>query len=231
MQTLTVQSDSFLTGLIHAFQLGGPVMYPILFCMLATITLIIERTVRLFVKYPTNGEGFMMQIERFVLDNNIDEAIRACNSSTDAVLPKVLKSGLQRASRDDQQIQNALDASSLEAMPKLEKNLIYLALIANIATLLGLLGTISGLIKAFAAVAKADPAQRQEFLARGISEAMNATAFGLLTAIVAMVAHAVLSTKAQKIIEQIDEFSVKLMDLLSARRYRHSSEKGSLPGA
>lgn len=227
MQPLSVQSDSIFTGLIHAFQLGGFIMYPILFCMISAITIIIERVMRLYFRYPSNGESFMYQIERFVLDNNIDEAIRACNSTTEAVLPKVLKAGLQRASRDDQQIQNALDASTLDTLPKLEKNLTYLALIANVSTLLGLLGTISGLIKAFAAVAKADPAQRQEFLARGISEAMNATAFGLLTAILAMVAHSVLSTKAQKIIEEMDAFSVKLMDLLSARRYRHSAEKGS----
>ena len=122
--------------------------------------------------------------------------------------------------RDEAQIQNAIDAASLEVIPKLERRLSYLALIANLSTLLGLLGTINGLIHSFSAIALADPAQRQAILSAGISEAMNATAFGLLTAIFTMIAHSVLSNKANRILEEIDEFGVKLLDLLSARKYR-----------
>ena len=105
-------------------------------------------------------------------------------------------------------------------IPKLERRLPYLALIANIATLLVFLGTTSGLIQAFGAIALAEPAQRQAILAKGISEAMNATAFGLITAIFTMVLHSILTNRAQKILEEIDEFGVKLLDLLSARKYR-----------
>jgi len=137
----------------------------------------------------------------------------------------VIKAGLQRASRDETQIQNAIDAASLEVIPKLERRLNYLALIANIATLLGLLGTVVGLIHSFAALEAADAAQRQAILAKGISEAMNCTAFGLLVAITTMVMHSILAAKATSLLEEIDEFGVKLLDLLSARKYRHSSEK------
>jgi biopolymer transport protein ExbB/TolQ len=167
----------------------------------------------------------MHEVQRLVLANDLDGAIRVCNGAAAAALPRVLKAGLQRASRGEQQIQNAIDAASLEVIPKLERRLGYLALIANVATLLGLLGTIGGLIKAFAAISTADPAQRQAILGRGISEAMYATAFGLVTAILAMVAHSILSTRAQKIMDEIDEFGVKLMDLLSARQIKHTAEQ------
>ena len=200
-------------------------MAPIAICFAFAIAFVIERFSRLFFEYDINGSSFMFEVQKYILANDLDGAIRICNGAQKAALPRVIKAGLQRASRDEQQIQNAIDAASLEVIPKLEKRLAYIALIANIATLLGLLGTISGLIKAFAAVAMADPAQRQSILSNGISEAMYATAFGLLTAIFAMVMHSILATRVQKIIEEIDEFGVKLMDLLSARKYRHGSEK------
>ncbi|OFZ79472.1 MAG: hypothetical protein A2583_03475 [Bdellovibrionales bacterium RIFOXYD1_FULL_53_11] len=214
-----------MQGVVTAFQQGGFWMIPIAVAFAVSVTFTIERLIRLFWLYNTDGSSFMFEIQKYILANDLDGAIRVCNGAGRAALPKVLKAGLQRASRDEQQIQNAIDAMSLEMIPRLERRLSYLALIANIATLLGLLGTISGLIKSFAAVAMADPAQRQAILANGIAEAMNATAFGLVTAIFTMVAHSILSNKANKLLEEIDEFGVKLLDLLSARKYRHSSEK------
>jgi len=220
-----MESQGFFGGIIHAFQLSPWSVGPIVICFFISISFVIERYIRLFTQYNIDGASFMFEVQKYVLANDLDGAIRICNGASKAALPKIIKAGLQRASRDEQQIQNAIDAASLEVIPKIERRLPYLALIANIATLLGLLGTISGLIKAFAAVALADPAQRQNILANGISEAMNATAMGLITAIFAMVMHSILATRAQKIIEEIDEFGVKLIDLLTARKYKHSSEK------
>ena len=220
-----MENAGFVQTLMQSFQDGGTWMIPIAFCLAVAVGLSIERFVRLFMQFNVDGPSFMFEIQKYILANDLDGAIRVCNGAGNAALAKVIKSGLQRASRDDQQIQNAIDASSLEMIPKLERRLPYLAVIANIATLLGLLGTISGLIRSFAAVALADPAQRQAILAGGIAEAMNATAFGLITAIFAMVAHSVLTGRATKILEEIDEFGVKLLDLLGARKYRHSSEK------
>jgi biopolymer transport protein ExbB len=172
-----------------------------------------------------DGASFMFEIQKYILANDLDGAIRICNGAGQAALPKVIKAGLQRASRDQEQIQNAIDATSLEVIPKLERRLPYLALIANISTLFGLLGTITGLIKSFGAIAMADPAQRQAILGKGISEAMNATAFGLVVAIFTMIAHSILANKASHILADIDEFGVKLLDLLSARKFRHSSQQ------
>ncbi len=221
-----VEAQSFIAGFIKDFQGDGKwALIPILITLAISIAISFERFIRLFLQYNTDGASFMFEIQKYILANDLDGAIRVCNGAGQAALPKVMKSGLQRASRDETQIQNAIDASSLEVIPKLERRLPNLALIANIATLLGLLGTIMGLIKSFAAVGLGDPAQRQAILAMGIAEAMNATALGLFTAIFTMIAHTLLTNRATKILEEIDEFGVKLMDLLSARKYRHSSEK------
>jgi biopolymer transport protein ExbB/TolQ len=189
------------------------------------LAFIFERFLRLFYQFSINGRSFMAEIQSYLLNNDLDGALRVCNGTRNAALPKVIKAGLMRASRSEDQIQNALDAASLEMIPQLERNLPYLALIANVATLLGLLGTISGLIRSFAAIANADPAQRQALLSAGISEAMFATAFGLVVAIGTMVSHSILSSKASRIVSDIDEYSVKLLDLLSARKVQHTSEK------
>jgi biopolymer transport protein ExbB/TolQ len=212
--------QGMVQGLIGSFQAGGPWMIPIAIALAFSIAFSFERFARLFWQYNVNGASFMFEVQKYILANDVDGAIRLCNGAGTAALPKVLKAGLQRSSRDETQIQNAIDAASLEMIPKLEKRLSYLALIANIATLLGLLGTIAGLISSFAAIAVADPSQRQALLAHGISEAMGSTAFGLVTAIFTMVTHSICSNKANQILEDIDEFGVKLLDLLSARRYR-----------
>ena len=212
------------TGVIVALQHGGFATYLIAITLAVSLAFIIERFVKLFLQLNVNGSSFMFEIQKYVLANDLDGAIRVCNGAEKAALPRVIKAGLMRASRSEEQIQNAIDAASLEVIPQLERNLPYLALIANIATLLGLLGTISGLIKSFAAVSMADPAQRQAILSAGISEAMYATAFGLVVAIGTMVAHSFLAAKASRIVADIDEHSVKLLDLLSARKVQHSSE-------
>jgi biopolymer transport protein ExbB len=214
--------QGFIQGIVSNFKTGGPAMFAIAIALAISIAIAFERFVRLFLRYNVNGPSFMFEVQKYILANDVDGAIRLCNGAGEAALPKIIKAGLQRASRDEEQIQNAVDAASLEVIPKLERRLSYLALIANLATLLGLLGTINGLIHSFAAIALADPAQRQAILSSGISEAMNATAFGLITAIFTMIAHSILSNKANRILEEIDEFGVKLIDLLSARKYRSS---------
>ena len=220
-----MESGGFVQGFLAALQSGDPSMILIAVNLALSLSFVFERVSRLFFQYNVDGPSFMFEIQKYILANDLDGAIRLCNGAGQAALPKVIKAGLQRASRDESQIQNAIDATSLEVIPKLERRLPYLALIANIATLFGLLGTITGLIRSFGAIALADPAQRQAILGKGISEAMNATAFGLITAIFTMVMHSVLTNKATKITEEIDEFGVKLLDLLSARKYKHASQR------
>ena len=213
-----MEASNLFTNLIANYQNGGLFMHFIAITFAFSLAFIAERLIRLYATYYMDGTSFMFEIQKYILANDLDGAIRVCNGAGKAALPRVIKAGLQRASRDDEQIQNAIDAASLEVVPKLEKRLNYLALIANISTLLGLLGTIVGLIGSFGALALADAAQRQSILANGISQAMNCTAFGLVVAITTMVMHSLLSTRATRIIEDIDEFGVKLLDLLSSNR-------------
>lgn len=207
---------TILNDLAAFIQGGGVFMGIILLIWGLGIAIAFERYRKLKKTYDVDAPSFMNEVQRYVLSNDIQGAIRVC-SGTMAALPKVLKNGLKRANQGTEQIQNALDATALEVVPKVELRLNYLQLIANISTLFGLLGTIQGLIQSFSAVAMADPAQKAEILAQGISKAMNTTALGLFSAITIMILHAVLTSKADKIINEIDEFSVKLLDLLGTK--------------
>ena len=206
--SILVTASEFITN-------GGVFMWVILGVWIFGVAIAIERITKL-KKFDVDGPSFMNEIQRYVLSNDIQGAIRVCSGSI-AALPKVLMSGLKRGSQGPDQIQNALDATALEVVPKVEMRLNYLELVANISTLFGLLGTIQGLIATFAAVADVDPAQKAELLAAGISQAMNTTALGLFSAITIMIIHAFLSNKADKVINEIDEFSVKLLDLLGTK--------------
>jgi len=202
---------------LNFFRSGGPFMYLILVISVIAMATVFERGYMILVRYNINGAAFMAQIQKLVMANNIDRAIKLCNAESDAALTKVLKAGLTRANRSTLDIQNSVDEATLEAIPLLQKRTPYLGMWANVATLTGLLGTIQGLVQAFAAVANADPSQKQEMLANGISIAMYTTAFGLVVAIPTMVAHSVISNRTVKLIDEIDQYSVKLINLLAAR--------------
>ncbi len=211
-----MEGTSIISEFAAFIQGGGVFMFIILGVWGVGVAIALERFKKLSRNYDVDGPSFMNEIQRYVLSNDIQGAIRVCSGSI-AALPKVLKSGLKRANQGSEQIQNALDATALEVVPKVELRLNYLQLVANISTLFGLLGTIQGLIVTFGAVADVDPAQKAELLAAGISKAMNTTALGLFSAITIMIIHAFLSNKADKIINEIDEFSVKLLDLLGTK--------------
>ncbi len=215
----SVEGSAVLTGvnsIADFIQSGGVFMWVILVIWAVGIAISLERFMKLSFKFDVDGSSFMNELQRYILSNDIQGAIRVCSGSM-AALPRVLKSGLKRASQSSEQIQNAIDATALEVIPKVELRLNYLQMIANISTLFGLLGTIQGLIQSFSAVASADPAQKAELLATGISKAMNTTFLGLLAAISIMMLHTFLSSKSEKIINEIDEFSVKLLDLLGTK--------------
>ena len=206
-----------LNSIADFMQKGGVFMWVILVIWGIGVAISLERFFKLSWKFDIDGPSFMNELQRYILSNDIQGAIRVCSGSL-AALPRVLKSGLKRANMNEAQIQNAIDATALEVIPKVELRLNYLQLIANISTLFGLLGTIQGLIQSFAAVASAEPTQKSELLTLGISKAMNTTFLGLLAAISIMMIHAFLSSKSEKIINEIDEFSVKLLDILTTKK-------------
>lgn len=198
---------------------GGGWMHPILFMSIIGLGIMIERVIFLYFKYNINAAAFMAQIQKLVMANNIDRAIKLCNAAPSAALPKVIKAGLTRANKGPEEIQNAVEEATLEVVPVVTKRTAVLQQIANIATLLGLLGTIMGLIGAFKALADPSipPDKRQAMLANGISIAMNTTAFGLVVAIPCLGAQVFLGSVTKKIIDEIDQYSVKLENLLISR--------------
>ena len=202
---------------IDFYTQGGMFMHFIALCLILGIGLIIERFIFLFFKYNINGAAFMAQIQKLVMANNIDRAIKLCNAAPSAALPKVVKAGLTRANKGEMEIANAIEEASLEVIPKVQKRTNLLQSIANVATMLGLLGTIFGLIQAFKALDSATADQKSKLLAKYISIALNTTAFGLVAAIPCLAIHAILSSITKKIIDEIEEYTVKLQNLLFSR--------------
>lgn len=177
----------------------------------------VERWIRIQFQYSVNSRAFMAKLRKYILSDNIDRAISLCNSKSHALLPKVLKSGLTRAKNSTTDIQNAIDEATLEVLPKLEARSLYLPVLGNLATLIGLFGTITGLIMAFKGSGDSvDAVQRQQFLQQAIAIAMHTTALGVFVAIPCLFVHAVLQSKINAIISDIDQYSVKLVNLLSA---------------
>jgi biopolymer transport protein ExbB/TolQ len=205
---------------------GGAWMHPILFMSVVGLGIIIERFIFLYFKYNINASAFMAQIQKLVMANNIDRAIKLCNAAPSAALPRVIKAGLTRANKGPDEIQNAVEEATLEIVPIVTKRTTVLQQIANIATLLGLLGTILGLIAAFEALKNPNiPAdQRQSMLAGGIAMAMNTTAFGLIVAIPCLIFQVFLTSVTKKIIDEIDQYSVKLENLLVSRLHGNAGE-------
>jgi len=201
--------------LIRGFQDGGAFMYVITIISVFALAIFIERFFSIILRYDINGVALMNKVQNFVVDNQVDKGIKLCNEAPYAVLPVVLKAGLKRATRNPVEIQAAVDVATLEVLSRLQKRTPYLSMLANVATLAGLLGTILGLMESFDSVAHADPAEKQFLLARGIAIAMNTTAFGLMVAIPCLIGFGFLTSKTSKIIDEIDTFSAKLVDLLT----------------
>lgn len=191
----------------------------------------IERMIALYFRYPLNTKKFLAELKQRVLSNNIAGAIQLCSDQGNALAGKVAKAGLLRASRDNGQIAAAVEIELHSCVGALRKRIAYLAMIANVATLLGLLGTIFGLIKAFAAVANVDAATKSVLLAEGISISMNATATGLAVAIPTMIMFSILQSKANRVTEQVEGVAMTTVDMLSSRAYREEWDEVEKPAA
>jgi len=207
-----------MSALAHHFEEGGWGMYPILVWLVLANGVIIERAIYLY-KSSINRDVFLATMQKCILAGDIGRAIKLC-SAADAPLTRIVKAGLMKSNRPDAEVQAAMDETALIELPKLEQRTPLLALFANLAMLCGLLGTVTGLIGAFGAVANADAASKATMLAKGISEAMNCTAFGLLAAIIALIGFALHNTKTQKLIDDINAASVQVLNLVVNNRSR-----------
>jgi biopolymer transport protein ExbB len=198
------------------FDEGGWGMWPILVLAIATIVIIIER-VMFLQRAKIDKRNLVSHLKTQIMSGNVQGALQVC-SSNPVPLTRIIHAGLSNLSKGEKDVQAAMDEAALQELPGIEKRTGYLAMLGNLATLAGLLGTITGLIKSFASVAGVDPTMKATMLAKGISEAMNCTAFGLGTGIAALLAFALLNGQTQKILDDINEVSVSVMNLVVNHR-------------
>ena len=215
----------FLLKLVDMFRPSSDAflfMWAILVAAVITISIIIERLVFVSSRTGSKPEEFMRRVLDAVKNNDIAAAQAYCQRANKMALAQVVKAGLQDADTNASRIQNTIDAASLKVVPELEKRTGFLAVIGNVSTLLGLLGTVYGLIMSFAAVGKPgiDAVQKSELLAQGIATAMNSTFCGLSVAISAIIMYAFVKAKTQKIVDDIDEFSLRLKDALMEKNLK-----------
>ncbi len=205
----------FLETLVTFFQTGGAFMYPILIVFAIGAAIATERYIKLLVIRNQNRKVWS-DVHPILQEGKFDQA-RGVLKEDNSAIGGLLNMGLSRQGsvrrRDD--IEIAMEESMMEIIPQLEKRTPYVALFSNIATLLGLLGTIMGLIEAFTAVANADPAEKADLLSASISVAMNTTAFGLMVAIPLLIVHANLTSKTTEIVDSLEMASVKTLNLIS----------------
>lgn len=202
-----------MQGLAEFLEHGGIFMYFNVVCSAVTVAVIVERIIFFLGKGSVNAPAFLEQIRKLVVANNVDRAVKLC-SATEAPVARVARAGLSRLSKGELAVSTAIEEMMVDVTPELKKRIPALWSLANIGTLLGLLGTISGLIRSFAAVSSASPEQRSAMLSKGISEAMYNTAFGLGIAVTCMIAHVLLSSVSKKQQHQLESFSMKLENLL-----------------
>lgn len=202
-------------AIVRFFQSGGPFMYPIVIVLAFGVAIAIERYITL-TRARRASEQSWEEIRPMLEHGRFDEVYEFTGEG-DTPINKLINLGLgRRASarrRDDVEI--AMEEGMMEIVPNLEKRTHYLALFANIATLLGLLGTIMGLIEAFTAVSAANPAEKADLLSASISVAMNTTAFGLMCGIPLLLVHGFLTTKTAEVVDNLEMASVKTLNLIS----------------
>jgi biopolymer transport protein ExbB len=201
--------------MLELFTKGGMFMYLILGVSVFGFAIILERAYQLYLRYRIDEQGLLRNVIGAVDSQQYHRAMELCNRRSSHPLTRVLKAGLTKGNRSDKEIQRAMEEEAVRVAPKVNARVNYLAMLSNVSTLLGLLGTIFGLIAAFKGVGLADAAMKQQALAKGISVAMFTTAFGLIVAIPLLIAFHILQNKANAIIETIQESGITLLNHLS----------------
>ncbi len=209
-------------SMLAFFQKGGVFMYPILFVFLTGMAIAVERWFQLSRIRSLNRK--MWNTFYPMLAKGEFDKVKTIVNKDKSTISQMLDMGLARQGklRRREDVEIAMEESMMEIIPRLEKRTPYVALLSNIATLLGLLGTIMGLIEAFTAVANANPAEKADMLSASISVAMNTTAFGLMSAIPLLLCHAMLMSTTGQIVDSLEMASVKALNSITSSHRRQS---------
>ncbi len=213
--------------LAEFFKEGGPFMFVNVATSAVAIAIVVERILVLAFKLNLNAPPFMSQVQKLILSGRVDSAVRLCDAAPNAALSKVIRAGLTRANKGEQEVARTLEEAVLEVTPGISKRIAPLWSLANIATLIGLVGTITGLIGTFKSLGAASPEMKQLMLSKGLSEAMNNTAFGLIIAVSCIVGHLLLTSKAKGMVEEIEYNALKLENMLARRSAGETTESAA----
>jgi biopolymer transport protein ExbB len=205
-----------LKGISEAFHEGGWGMWPILVTSIIIIAIIVERAVYLF-KASVDKDKLLALLKSQVMSGNVQGAIKVC-SGNPTPMTRIVQAGLMKFNKSDHEVQAAMDEAALRELPKINARTPYLAMLANFAVMAGLLGTISGMIKAFGSAAGEDASQKASKLAAGISEALNCTAFGIAVSLIGLLGFSLLSGKTTKVVDDINEVTVQVVNLVTSHR-------------
>lgn len=197
---------------------GGSFMYVILVVSIGALALFCERATFLYLRLSMNTEKAYQKIMVLLENANYRGAIEECNKIASHPLGRILKSGLLKAGKRDKEIEQAMQESLLREVPLLKKRINYLSMFANVATLLGLLGTIIGLIAAFQGVSEVAASMKQEVLSAGISVAMFTTAFGLVVSIPCLMGFYLLNNRSEHLIDQFEEKALALYNVVTSMK-------------
>ncbi|HSC88878.1 MAG TPA: MotA/TolQ/ExbB proton channel family protein [Polyangiaceae bacterium] len=216
---LLLQAASGSSQLVAAFKHNPTFMVLNLCTSAIVLTVVVERFIFQLTRYRVNSKEFFAQVKKLVQAGNIDRAVKLCEAGDYPVL-SLVKSGLTQANKSEEDIDAALSERLSELKPDVEKRIGALWSLANIATLIGLLGTVSGLIATFAAIARPDLSQadKQSLLANGIAEAMYNTALGLGIAVFCMITHIILHTRAKGIQHDLESVMERTFNLLTIQK-------------
>lgn len=208
----------FFATLLHFFQKGGFMMYPIAAVLALSIAITLERLLFLG-KVERENRRVWKEVSPLLAKSDL-AAVERATAGSDTAVGRILAAGVAQAKIDAHrnELETATEEALMEVLPAVEKRTHYLATFSNMSTLLGLLGTVMGLIGAFAALGNADPTEKADLLSRGISEAMNCTAFGLLVAIPTLLVHAWLQAKTTELIDSLEAACAKLVSAATARK-------------
>lgn len=203
-----------MSWLSELFQKGGPFFILNTFFLAVVIGVIVERSIYFLGRGHLNAKAFLEQLRKLLSANNVDRAKKLCDATT-APVARVAKAGLNRLHRGEAAVAQAMEETMTDTLPEVKTRVGSLWSLANITTLTGLLGTITGLIATFDAIGQANPADRQKKLSDGIAEAMYNTAYGLSIALICMIAHLLLSASMKKVVADLEAFSLRFENLLA----------------
>jgi biopolymer transport protein ExbB/TolQ len=205
-----------LKGISEAFHEGGWGMWPILGTSIIIIAIIVERFVFL-LKASVDKDKLLALLKSQVMSGNVQGAIKVC-SGNPTPMTRIVQAGLMKFNKSDHEVQAAMDEAALRELPKINTRTPYLAMLANFAVMAGLLGTISGMIKAFSSAAGEDSTNKAAALAAGIAEALNCTAFGIAISLVGLLGFSLVSGKTTKVTDDINEVTVQVVNLVTSHR-------------